>query len=64
MFESEGIEYDELMLEGLPEKVEEFRNEGLMQAPVVMANGEVWTGFRPDKIKALGSIALNNDIDE
>lgn len=58
-FDSEGIEYDELMLELLPEKVEEFRSEGLLQAPVVEANGERWSGFQPDKIKALGALAMN-----
>lgn len=26
---------------------------GHLQAPVVMAGGEHWSGFRPDKIKAL-----------
>lgn len=26
---------------------------GLLQMPVVHANGEYWTGFRPDKIQEL-----------
>ena len=30
---------------------------GYVQAPVVEANGEHWSGFRPDRIKALGSLA-------
>jgi glutaredoxin-like protein NrdH len=28
---------------------------GYLQAPVVVAGGEHWSGFRPDRIKALGS---------
>ena len=58
--DKEGIEYDELMLELLPEKVEQFRNEGLMQAPIVDTGAERWSGFRPDKIKELGRAALTN----
>lgn len=30
---------------------------GYVQAPVVEANGEHWSGFRPDRIKALSSLA-------
>ena len=29
---------------------------GYVQAPVVEANGEHWSGFRPDRIKALASL--------
>lgn len=50
-----GVDYDYLSLEELPEKVEEFKSEGLLQAPIVEANGERWSGFRPDK---LGELAL------
>lgn len=45
-----ALEYTVFMLEDMPEKVEEFRSEGLMQAPIVEVNGERWSGFRPDKI--------------
>ena len=44
------------MLEDNPEPVEQFKAEGLMQAPIVEANGERWSGFRPDK---LGALAIN-----
>jgi len=29
---------------------------GYLQAPVVVAGGEHWSGFRPDRIKTLGSV--------
>ena len=45
-----ALEYTVVMLEDMPEKVEEFRNEGLMQAPIVEVDGERWSGFRPNKI--------------
>ena len=30
---------------------------GYLQAPVVVAGGEHWSGFRPDRIKALAGVA-------
>ena len=32
---------------------------GYVQAPVVEANGEHWSGFRPDRIKGLASLAAS-----
>jgi glutaredoxin-like protein NrdH len=29
---------------------------GYLQAPVVVAGGEHWSGFRPDRIKALAGV--------
>ena len=56
--DAEGIEYDVTMLEDEPEILEQFKADGYLQAPIVVANGERWSGFRPDKIKELGRIAL------
>lgn len=50
-----GIPRDTHDLAQMPEKLEEFKEQGHMQAPVVEFNGERWSGFRPDK---LGEIAL------
>lgn len=50
------IPYDVVSLEDLTdEQVQAFRDEGLLQAPVVEFAGERWSGFRPDK---LGEVAL------
>ncbi|MDO4243630.1 MAG: glutaredoxin-like protein NrdH [Actinomyces sp.] len=37
------------------EALEQVRSLGYAQAPVVVAGDEHWSGFRPDKIKALAS---------
>ncbi|MFW9042597.1 glutaredoxin-like protein NrdH [Corynebacterium striatum] len=32
---------------------------GYVQAPVVEVNGEHWSGFRPERIKALATVAAS-----
>lgn len=32
---------------------------GYVQTPVVEANGEHWSGFRPERIKALATVAAS-----
>lgn len=53
-----GIEYTLLMLEDHPDKIDEFKEAGLMQAPVVVTENDTWSGFRPDKIKELKDAGL------
>lgn len=48
-----AIAYIEVMLETVPEKLEEFKEMGHMSAPIVDTGTEVWSGFRPDKIAEL-----------
>jgi len=50
-----GIRYDEMALEQHPDKLEEFKAQGLMQAPIVETDNKTWTGFRLDKIKSLAN---------
>jgi glutaredoxin-like protein NrdH len=52
-FDRRGIRYDEMALEQHPEKLDEFKAKGLLQAPIVETDTKVWTGFRLDKIKSL-----------
>ena len=52
-FDKRGIRYDEMALEQHPDKLEEFKAKGLLQAPIVETDIKVWTGFRLDKIKSL-----------
>ena len=52
-FDRRGIRYDEMALEQHPDKLEEFKAKGLLQAPIVETDTKVWTGFRIDKIKSL-----------
>ncbi len=47
-----GIDsYNIVDLSDVPNKIEEFKAEGLLQAPIVDTGQERWSGFRPDKIK-------------
>ncbi|MGK4188305.1 glutaredoxin-like protein NrdH [Rothia koreensis] len=48
-----GIAYDEVDLAADTEALDHVKALGHTQAPVVVAEGDHWSGFRPDKIEAL-----------
>lgn len=48
-----GIPYQLINLDVQPEAVDRLKSLGYRQLPVVMANDEHWSGFRPDKIAGL-----------
>lgn len=48
-----GISYSVVDLTKDEESFNKVRDLGYMQAPVVIAGEEHWSGFRPDKIGAL-----------
>lgn len=50
-----GIEYQALDLTEHPDQLEAFKEQGLLQAPIVTTDTKVWSGFRLDKIKSLAS---------
>lgn len=54
-FDKLGIRYDEMALEQHPEKLDEFKAQGFMSAPIVVTDRKTWTGFRLDKIKSLAN---------
>lgn len=56
LMDREGIAYDAVNLQDVPELAAEFKEAGLLQAPIVVVgnDGRRWTGFRPDLIKELG----------
>ena len=47
------VEFEEKNLLEHPEKLEEFKNSGVTQAPVVEWGGETFSGFSPQKIEGL-----------
>ena len=51
----EGIEFEEIDLPSHPEILEKFKEEGLLQAPIVVIgnDGRRRSGFRPDLIEEL-----------
>ena len=48
-----GLAYTVVDITEDAEALENVKALGYVQAPVVFANGEHWSGFRPDRIKAL-----------
>lgn len=50
-----GLEFEEVDLPSNPEILEKFKEEGLMQAPIVVIgnDGRRWAGFRPDLLEEL-----------
>lgn len=56
LMDREGILFQERPI--TDEIAQEFTRQGLMSAPVVKTpDGQVWAGFRPDRIKALTQVA-------
>ena len=51
--DKKGIEYRSVDVTQDPEALARLKAMGYMQAPVVVADGDHWSGFRPDKIAAL-----------
>lgn len=52
-----GVQFDVVDLSEEPDALEMVREMGYLQAPVVVANGEHWAGYRPDRIKAVAAAA-------
>ena len=52
-----GLDYAEIDLTQDSDALEAVKALGYQQAPVVMADGDHWAGFRPDKIKVLATAA-------
>lgn len=48
-----GLEYEVVDITQDEEALQAVKAMGYQQAPVVFADGDHWSGFRPDKIKAL-----------
>jgi glutaredoxin-like protein NrdH len=51
----QGLEYEVVDITADAEALENVKALGYQQAPVVFADGDHWSGFRPDKIKALAA---------
>jgi glutaredoxin-like protein NrdH len=52
-----GLDYEVVDLATDEHALADMLALGHQQAPVVFADGEYWTGFRPDRIKALAGNA-------
>lgn len=56
--DKQGIEYNLVDITEVPEARDYVMSLGYLQAPVVVAGEEHWSGFRPDRIKALANQAM------
>ena len=52
-FDKLGIVYTTVDLSKHPDKVAEFKEMNLLQAPIVTTDIKVWAGFKPAKIQSL-----------
>lgn len=59
LLDREGVEYDVVDLMEAPEQAAKFKEDGFLQAPIVVVgnDGRRWGGFRPDLIKELAAHA-------
>ncbi|VTT29061.1 glutaredoxin-like protein NrdH [Klebsiella pneumoniae] len=55
--DKKGIDYQLINLDHEPTHVDALISLGYRQVPVVMAEQDHWSGFRPDKIQALSQLA-------
>ncbi|CAM3379407.1 NrdH-redoxin [Mycobacterium intermedium] len=56
--DKQGLAYEKVDISLDPEARDYVMALGYLQAPVVVAGDQHWSGFRPDRIKALASTAL------
>ncbi len=56
-----GLAYEEVDLTASAAALAMVKGLGYQQAPVVVAGGEHWSGFRPDKIKALAVVRVSQE---
>ncbi|WHS51371.1 glutaredoxin-like protein NrdH [Rothia sp. SD9660Na] len=52
-----GVQYNTVDITEDPAALELIKDMGYLQAPVVIAGEDHWSGFQPDKINALASAA-------
>ena len=55
--DKQGVAYDIVDITENPEARDYVMALGYLQAPVVVAGSEHWSGFRPDRIRSLGGVA-------
>lgn len=58
LLKRKGLEFEEADLEADPERLQAFKDAGLLQVPIVVLgnDGRKWAGFRPDLIDELSHL--------
>lgn len=63
-FQKLGVRYDEVALENHPEILEEFKERGYSQAPIIVAGDKIWSGYRHEKIHNLAAQLVRESKDK
>ena len=61
--DKEGLSYEIIDITEAPEARDYVMALGYLQAPVVVAGSDHWSGFRPDRIKALAGAGQSASAD-
>lgn len=56
--DARGVQYRSVDLSVETDALDVVKAMGYMQAPVVVTDDDHWSGFRPDKIAALGATGV------
>ena len=57
-----GIAYDVVDITEDAEALAMVKSLGYVQAPVVITSEDHWSGFRPDKVKALAGASARREV--
>ncbi|MEE6140525.1 glutaredoxin-like protein NrdH [Mycobacterium sp. 050128] len=57
LLDKNGLKYDIVDITENPEARDYVMSLGYLQAPVIVAGSEHWSGFRPDRLRGLASLA-------
>jgi glutaredoxin-like protein NrdH len=60
--DKQGLDYDIVDITEVSEARDYVMALGYLQAPVVVAGGEHWSGFRPDRIRAIAAMAGFSEV--
>lgn len=55
LMEREGVEFEERRMDEDPAALELAKSLGYLQAPVLIAGDQHWSGFQPERIMALAA---------
>lgn len=61
MLTREGVEFTVVDLSEHPDKVAEFKEQGLLAAPIVTTDVKIWSGFKPAKIMSLATFIKSQE---
>jgi glutaredoxin-like protein NrdH len=62
--DKQGLDYEIVDITEVSEARDYVMALGYLQAPVVVAGGEHWSGFRPDRIRAIAGASGFSEADQ